>query len=123
MRFIPTKVHGALDYAVGTIMTSTPLLNFIKDKEANAILLGSGIGVTTYSMLTDYELGAKRLIPMKWHLTMDFIDGAFIALSPWLFKFEKSLRVPFVLTGVMEMALALFTQTEPENPLTGFQLA
>ena len=76
-----------------------------------------GVGSTIQSLLTRYELGAIKKIPMKFHLAADAFCGAFMAASPWIFGFHKRTWIPFVAAGVMELGAALFTKLEPE-PLT-----
>ena len=115
MRFIPTKVHGAIDYTVGSFMTAAPLLG-VKGSAEKAIPVTLGIGATIYSLFTNYELGAVKVLPMKAHLTMDVLSGAFLLATPLLFKdLDKKAKVSFVALGLFEIAAGLFTKIEPEE--------
>jgi hypothetical protein len=40
--------------------------------------LALGFAAITYSLLTDYELGALRVLPMPVHLTLDVLFGVAI---------------------------------------------
>jgi hypothetical protein len=114
MRFIPTKVHGAIDYAVGSLMTSSPLLG-VKGSVENAIPVTMGIGATAYSLFTDYELGVVRALPMKTHLTLDMMSGAFLVASPFIFKsMNKKAKISFIALGLFEIAAGLFTKLTPK---------
>ena len=116
-RFIPTSVHGVLDYAASGFNLVAPGLLGLKDSPAASImprLIGS-VG-TTYSLLTDYELGLVRTIPMPVHLALDAAKGTLLASSPWLFGFaSKGTRywLPHVALGTADVLAALMSKKEP----------
>ncbi len=90
MRMIPTQVHGALDYLTGTTLLSAPKVLGLNDVPTSArVLRLAGGGATLYSLLTNYELGRAKLLPMPAYLAIDAASGAFLASSPWLFGFAK----------------------------------
>ena len=115
MRIIPTQVHGVLDYATGGALLSAPGLLGLGDVPASArVLRLAGGGATLYSVLTDYELGVVKLIPMPFHLALDAASGAFLASSPWLLGFAKEgprYWLPHVVAGATEMLAAATTKT------------
>ena len=115
MRFIPTRIHGVLDYATGGMLLSAPNLLGLGDVPASArVLRLAGGGAGLYSMLTDYELGAVKLVPMPVHLALDAASGAFVASSPWLLGFAKEgprYWLPHVLVGAFEMLAAATSKT------------
>ncbi len=115
MRFISTKVHGAIDYTVGSLMTSSPLLG-VKGSIENAVPVTLGIGATIYSLFTDYELGAVRTLPMKYHLALDIMSGAVLCATPLIYKkMDKKAKISFVALGLFEIAAGIFTKLEPEE--------
>lgn len=60
---IPTKLHGAIDYLVALILIAAPfVLGFADGGPAQYATIGLGAFVIAYSLLTDYELGAVRLL-------------------------------------------------------------
>ena len=75
-RVIPTGVHGALDYAASGFNLVFPSLLGLKDSPAASLMprLAGSVG-TAYSLLTDYELGVVRAIPMPLHLALDAAKG------------------------------------------------
>jgi hypothetical protein len=118
-RAISTRVHGILDYVTGAALVAAPELFRLKGVRGSARvprLLGAG--ATTYSLLTDYELGAVKLLPMRAHLALDGAGGALLAASPWLLgtaRHGKRHWIPHALVGASEVAVALLTKTEPET--------
>jgi hypothetical protein len=65
LRVIPTAVHGIIDYASSGALYTTPTLLGLNDMppSARTLRLASG-GAVASSLLTDYELGVVKLIPM-----------------------------------------------------------
>ena len=120
MRFIPTRVHGYLDYAMGALLIVSPwLFGFADGGAAQWIPVVLGVGALAYSLLTDYELGAIRTIPMGTHLLLDLLSGALLAVSPWLFGFDERVWVPHLILGLLEVGAALTTRKTPyEDRLT-----
>lgn len=102
---IRTKVHGVLDYIVGVALVAAPYLFGFSEYGGAAVTVPTvlGIGLILYSLLTQYELGIFRVIPMKAHLTLDFIAAAVLAVSPWLFGFSDlpaNVWVPHLVVGL-----------------------
>jgi len=120
MRFIPTRAHGMMDYLAGIIMIGAPwVLGFANGGAAHWIPVVLGIGVIVYSLLTDYELGVVRLIPMPAHLGLDIVSGIFLAISPRLFGFAGVVFLPHLIIGLLEIGAGLMTHTRPRyDPAT-----
>ena len=115
MRMISTQVHGVLDYLTGGTLLSVPKMLSLNDVPTSArVLRLAGGGAILYSLLTDYELGVVKLLPMPVHLAMDAASGAFLASSPWLLGFAKERPrywLPHVLVGATEMLAGATTKT------------
>jgi hypothetical protein len=115
MRVISTKTHGAIDYATGAGLLAAPALLSISGEPAAArALRAAGLAATAYSLLTDYEFGLLRIIPMPAHLAMDATSGVLVAASPWLFGFAgrgPRYRWPHVIIGLAEVLAALTSKT------------
>jgi len=113
MRFIPTSVHGILDYASGLLLIVAPwLLQFSNNGPATWVPVALGISVIAYSLLTDYEAGVLPVIPMAVHLMIDAASGIFLAASPWIFGFADYVWLPHLALGLGEIAAAACTQTK-----------
>jgi hypothetical protein len=114
MRIIPTRIHGMLDYAMGLLLIAAPwIFGFADGGALQWVPIILGAGAILYSLVTDYELGVARMLPMPVHLGLDAANGAFLALSPWLFGFANDIWWPHVIFGLFEIGAALTTQTVP----------
>jgi hypothetical protein len=116
MRVIPTRVHGVLDYLVGSLLIAAPwLFDFNYGGAETWVPVVLGAGAILYSLCTDYEMGVLRLIPVPTHLMLDLGSGVLLALSPWLFGFHDRVWVPHVIVGLVEIGTALMTQRVPSD--------
>ncbi len=117
LRVVPTSVHGLLDYLTGSVLLVAPELLRLKDVPSAALAFRlAGGGAAAYSFLTDYELGAKKIVPMPVHLMLDATSGAVVAASPWLFGFAKHgtcYWLPHALVGLFEILAASTTKPQP----------
>lgn len=115
MRKISTKTHGMLDYLTGATLLAAPKTLGLDDVPASArVLRMAGAGAMAYSLITDYELGALKVLPMPAHLALDAASGMLLASSPWLFGFAGNGRrywLPHVLVGATEVLAALTSRT------------
>ena len=116
MRFISTRTHGVLDYVVGALLIVVPyILGFADGTAAQWVPQALGLVAIGGALMTDYELGVMRVIPMPFHLMIDIGSGALLALSPWLFGFADKVFWPHLLVGIMEIGAGLMTRTVPED--------
>ncbi len=123
MRRIPTSVHGVVDYVTAPVLITAPEIFRMRSGSPAAIApRATGAAAAVYSTLTDYELGVRRLIPMRVHLLLDAVSGAALAAVPWLAgsaRNGKRYWLPHAVVGAAEVALALTTKTEPPQPEPG----
>lgn len=113
-RVIPTQVHAVLDYLTGGALVAAPRLLGLTGTTAGKVLDLAGGIATAQSLLTDYELGLIKAIPMRSHLALDAASGAIVAASPWLFGFAGNGRkywLPHVIVGATEILAAATTKT------------
>jgi len=113
---ISTRAHGYLDYLLGLILIAAPwLLGFAQMGAETWVPVVLGAGVILYSLMTDYELGAVRVLPMAMHIWLDVLGGVLLAASPWLFGFSDVIVWPHALFGVLEVGAALMTSRVPSD--------
>ncbi|HWV36499.1 MAG TPA: SPW repeat protein [Thermomicrobiales bacterium] len=114
MRFIPTRIHGLLDYGMAIVLIISPwLFRFSDGGPKMWVPIALGIAAIAYSLLTSYELGVVHLIPMPVHLGIDVVSGIVLALSPWIFGFADDVWLPHLILGLVEIGAGLTTQTTP----------
>src|SRR5215469_415552 len=89
MRFLPTRVHGVLDYLVGIALIAAPNIFQFSNAGGAAVWLPRilGVGLIVYSVFTNYEWGIIKVLPMSYHLVVDFVASVLLATSPFLFGF------------------------------------
>lgn len=117
-RFIPTKVHGALDYIVAIALVLAPMIFGFSEVGGAAVTVPVvlGVGLFLYSLFTGYEWGLVKVLSMPYHLMIDVVAAAFLALSPFLFGFaDQSLNVwlPHVVVGAAVILVVIFSETRP----------
>jgi hypothetical protein len=118
MRLIPTNLHGILDYVLGVFLILSPwLLGFATGGVAMWVPVLFGVGILAYSLFTDYEMGAIKKLPLSGHLSLDFIAGLILAISPWLFGFAHLVFAPHLVIGLVFVGLAILTPRVP-SPMT-----
>ena len=108
---IPTRVHAVLDYMTASTFIALPRIAGWDDK-VTRLLTAAGGGVLAYSLLTDYELGVVKVLPMMGHLILDGMGGALLGGAPFLFLVDEDSGVKSALIGLglMEIGAALLTQ-------------
>lgn len=109
---IDSTLHGVTDYTVGaTLLTVLPRAAGIEGTESAKQIRASGAFHAGYSVLTDYRLGAVKLIPYKAHLALDALGAIALAATPFVtgqWKKGRKHWVPHVaLAGFELMSLAM----------------
>jgi len=118
-QFIPTKVHGALDYIVGLALIFAPMLFGFSSVGGAAVVIPMvlGVGLIVYSLFTKYEWGLIKVLGMPYHLIIDVVASLLLIASPFLFGFydPNALNVwlPHVAVGIAVILVVIFTQPQP----------
>jgi hypothetical protein len=120
MRFISRRFHGVMDYIMGVVLIAAPwIFGFSNIGAAKWCAVGVGVLMLIMSMLTDYEVGVLKIVPMGTHLTMDVIAGIFLAVSPWLFGFNDRVYLPHLILGIVEICAGLCTERTSQHSTSG----
>jgi hypothetical protein len=112
-RMLSTKTHGLLDMLmVGTLI----VLPRILDWDARLVTALTVIAVMMFllSMVTRYELGLLKLLPVKAHLAIDVLTGLTLLAAPFLFARDAEPGEIGLLAalGLFEIVTALMTERE-----------
>ena len=111
MPLIPTRIHALLDYVVSAFVIALPFL-FGLDGTPRMLFVALGLFGIAYSLLTAYELGVVKLIPMRLHLLLDIVFiGALLvlaALTP-----NTGLQIVCVVAALAAGLLVAFTRRAP----------
>ena len=116
MRFVPTRVHGIVDWIMAPLLIALPwIFGFARGGVEMWVPVALGVAGLIVTFFTDHEFGVVRKIPMTGHLWVDGVSGLLLAASPWLFGFSDFVWIPHLVLGLTEFAAALITQTEPSH--------
>jgi lysylphosphatidylglycerol synthetase-like protein (DUF2156 family) len=118
-KFIPTKVHGALDYIVAVALILAPWLFGFSEVGGAAVIVPMvlGVGLILYSLFTKYEWGLIKVLSMPYHLVIDVVASLVLIASPFLFGFYNmdmwNVWVPHVAVGIAVILVVIFSQSQP----------
>ncbi len=108
-RPISTKLHGLLDYATGAkLVAASYLLRLDKEPVAKLAPRVAGASHIAYSLLTRYELGVVKVLPMRAHLALDAGGALALAVVPFVSgAHRRGTRywLPHVALGAYELAV------------------
>lgn len=114
MSIIPSKFHGALDYAVAATLIAAPLLLGFQGV-AKYLALAGGIGLLVYSLITDYSLSVRNLLSFKLHLVLDFIAALTLTAAPFIFGFNGLEKAFYLVIGISVIVVVLITNSDPSD--------
>jgi hypothetical protein len=119
-KFIPTKVHGALDYIVAVALLLAPMIFGFQSVGGAAVVIPMvlGAGLFLYSLFTNYEWGVFKLLSMPYHLIVDVVASLLLLLSPFIFGFANEAPnawVPHAVVGITVILVVIFSETTPGN--------
>jgi hypothetical protein len=108
---ISTRLHGMIDYSWAS--AATAMSKRVNGATSTARLLRRAASTATAnSLLTNYEAGALRVMPMKAHLAMDVaLCGALLAAPLYLPESERRYAFIPMLLGAVGLVTGLLTKT------------
>jgi hypothetical protein len=108
---ISTRVHGIIDYTWAAAASSSA--GRLDGATSTARLLrGAANAATASALVTNYECGAVRLLPMKGHLALDAALCSVLVASPlFLPARERRYAVIPVLLGITGLIVGMLTDT------------
>jgi hypothetical protein len=114
-RFISPMMHGILDYITAATLPVIPrACGFSKPVTRLHDVVAMGTGAS--ALVTNYPLGAVKLLPLKAHLAMDaFHGGLFLACAAIMDDEPQDARMCMAGTGLCLLTTALCTQTQKKE--------
>ncbi len=110
MQFISTKFHALFDYVFAIALISTPWIFYEWEYSPSVLVLVlGGLWLIFYSLLTHYEYGILKIVPMDFHLTLDMLLALMLIVSPWIFDFYHQMFVPHLCFGVLKIVIIIFS--------------
>jgi hypothetical protein len=77
-----------------------------------------GAAAIQYSLFTDYELGAIRLLRIRFHLMLDAVFGLAMLTVPLLVDLPQHATWSSYLIGALALLLVATTKTRPVGTAT-----
>jgi len=112
-RPVDATLHGVVDYSAGTLlMTALPKLAGLEGTRAARQIRAAGAIHAGYSTMTDYPLGAVKLIPFRVHLALDALGALALGALPFVTgQYKKGRRewVPHVALAMFELSSLAMT--------------
>ena len=111
---LSTQAHGFADLVLGAVLIAAPwVFGFGAAGPAGWVAIVIGAVVIATALITDFEIGRFRRMPIAVHLWADTIAGVVLAVSPWLLEFDRTAWIPHVVIGVLLVLVAFVTRTVP----------
>lgn len=115
MKLFSTRTHGVLDYSSVVLLLALPrALGW--SKAVTGLLTGSALATLVYSIVTRYELGPLKLLPMPAHLALDRTSGVTLCMAAAAMTSEPGgVRAALLGLGLFEVTASLTTEVVPQT--------
>ncbi len=115
-KMIDARGHGIIDYCHAAFFLGMALVCSKSNPRAAKAALLTGSFVLLQSLLTDYPLGVKKVIPFRIHGRMDAAFAASSLMVPRVFGFSESKAASvFKADGFVEAAVVGATDFSSER--------
>lgn len=109
------RLHGMMDYATVAATAAAPrALGF--PSTAENVAYGLAAGYLGLSLLTDYPLSAKRMVPFKGHGAAEVAIGMALPFLPWVLGFAQDRRARDFFLGLTALTAATALLTDWNAP-------
>lgn len=109
------RMHGMMDYATVAATAAAPrALGF--PREAENLAYGLAMGYLGLSLMTDYPLSARRMVPFKGHGATEVMLGMALPFLPKLLGFENDRRARNFFLGLTALTAVTALLTDWNAP-------
>ena len=113
---INSRTHGVIDYIYAGMFLTLGFIFVKTNKRASAASFTTGTLVLVQSLLTDYPLGVKPIIPFHTHGQIDGVFASTAWALPFLFGFSKTPQAKiFTNSSLLEGAVVALTDFSTEH--------
>ena len=114
MKFLTVKLHGLGDYAAAAVLIVAPFFLGLKEQSmiAHWASIAGGVGLISYSLLTDYTYNVAKIIPFKVHLVFDSLAGLVLIALAFVLKLEGIAQIYMIVMGAGVLLVVAVTKTE-----------
>jgi hypothetical protein len=115
-KVINARTHGIIDYCHAAFFFGMAIFCARRNRRAATAALATGTFILAESLLTDYPLGAKKVIPFEAHGRMDAGFAASSFMMPGWFGFSDTAEAQiFKMNGFIEGAVVGMTDWNSER--------
>ncbi len=112
---IPTRLHGAIDYAAASLLGSLALSDALPRPVRRVVGAASALHGAS-AALTDYEAGLRPVLDMRTHLLLDAAGGTALCGAALLMRRQPAgSRAMLLAMGVSELLVTAFSSASPSS--------
>jgi hypothetical protein len=108
MKITSPTFHGYLDYVTVVLFLVAPTLVGLTGMAATFAYALAAIHLTM-TLLTDFPLGAAKVIPFAIHGWVERVVGPILILLPFVLGFDAAARIFYVVIGGVIILVRLVT--------------
>jgi hypothetical protein len=117
-RPISTRAHGLIDYAWATTAGTLPTMMHGATSTARLVRTAA-VAASANAMVTNYEGGVLRMMPMRLHLAVDVMLGAALMLAPWFLPRAERRYAAFpIVLGAAALVASMLTKKDAPPEVT-----
>jgi hypothetical protein len=115
-KVIDARTHGIIDYCHAAFFFGAAIFLARRNRRAATAALATAAFILTESLLTDYPMGAKKVISFETHGQMDSAITASSFMMPKLFGFSGTPAAEiFKINGFVEGVVVGMTDWDSER--------
>ena len=108
MKIISPTLHGYLDYVTVLLFLIAPTLFGLTGMAGTFVYILAGIHLAM-TLITDFPLGATKLLPFRIHGWVERVVGPVLILLPFVLGFDATARGFYITVGIVIILVGLFT--------------
>lgn len=101
------------DYVIAFFLILPYIIGFHAHGEDTWILGVFASAIVAYTIITDFEYGIFKLLPMKLHLALDALVGLLLIVLPFVLTLHNYYFFWPVVIGFAQLLLAVLSNSKP----------